>query len=413
MIHIDSMKYSSILKIIVSAFSIIILIAGASSSMADTSNPSGASGCVSLSQYLLWGSVDATTNNEVGALQDYLVSSGLLDSVSVGIGHGIFGHYTEAAVKLFQQNNGIAPTGTVGPITRAKIAALTCGSASAQSSSSAATGSTTPASAESVVSTSTPVSPAQSSNAQSIQLLSPNGGESIAIGKAYTITWTSSNIGNTPVSLYLETKGQSGDVEVYKPIATDLQGAQYVWNVDNSITPDTYLIKIVTDPTGATPPVEDESDAVFSIIPAVTQVETSGGGGGGSSTGPSAGTPAILALNPSSGPVGTVVTVSGSGFSPSDTVNFSWGVINTTSSDGATLTFTVPSSIAPQCDPTQGCPAIIQDVSPGSYQVSVTAASGVSNTVSFNVTDDSGESAVIEAVHGFFDSLGKWLFSSH
>jgi len=79
--------------------------------------------CVSLVYNLRYQSRDITTNGEVSTLQDFLQSKGYLNSEPTGY----FGLLTLKAAKDFQSANGIQPTGYVGPITRAKIAALTCG----------------------------------------------------------------------------------------------------------------------------------------------------------------------------------------------------------------------------------------------------------------------------------------------
>src|SRR3989338_10665024 len=64
--------------------------------------------------------------------------------------------------------------------------------------------------------------------------------------------------------------------------------------------------------------------------------------------------PTISSLQPTSGPIGTTVTITGSGFtSTGNTVNFGNGVIqkNVSSFDGKTVTFTIPSYISPYCPP--------------------------------------------------------------
>lgn len=82
-----------------------------------------ASSCVSLqSSSLRYKSRDINTNGEVSTLQDFLQSQNYLNSEPTGY----FGILTFKAVKDFQSANGISPTGYVGPITRAKISAMTC-----------------------------------------------------------------------------------------------------------------------------------------------------------------------------------------------------------------------------------------------------------------------------------------------
>src|SRR3989344_1050140 len=84
-------------------------------------NPT-ASDCVALQNNLRYRDRDINKNGEVSTLQDFLQSEGYLNSEPTGY----FGLLTFKAVKDFQKANGISPTGYVGPITRAKIKALTC-----------------------------------------------------------------------------------------------------------------------------------------------------------------------------------------------------------------------------------------------------------------------------------------------
>lgn len=66
---------------------------------------------------------DSQTNNEVSALQDFLNVEGYLASQPTGF----FGLATLNAVKKFQSASGFVATGYVGPLTRAKINAMSCG----------------------------------------------------------------------------------------------------------------------------------------------------------------------------------------------------------------------------------------------------------------------------------------------
>ena len=96
----------------------------------------------------------------------------------------------------------------------------------------------------------------------------------------------------------------------------------------------------------------------------------------------------ILSLSPSSGPPGTSVTITGTGFTPTaNTVAFGNGVIPNLSSNGTILIFTVPTTLIPACAyTTPPCPFALVITSPGTYGVSVTNASGSSNSVTFVVT---------------------------
>lgn len=99
-------------------------------------------------------------------------------------------------------------------------------------------------------------------------------------------------------------------------------------------------------------------------------------------------TPVISYLNPSSGPVGTTVTVVGNGFSAQgNTVHFGNGIIaNLSSNDGRSVSFVVPSQLVGYGS---------QAVALGSYPVSVTNAAGyTSPSVPFVVTGYGGSTVV-------------------
>ena len=117
--------------------------------------------------------------------------------------------------------------------------------------------------------------------------------------------------------------------------------------------------------------------------------------------------PYINSINPTSGTVGSTVTIMGSGFSAiGNTVFFSGGAIqnvpaftlpsynngivcqnypNCTAQQQ--MTFTVPSSVAPYCQPGYACAQYMRLVTPGTYPVYVTNSAGTSNTYNFTVLD--------------------------
>ncbi|MBI5004551.1 peptidoglycan-binding protein [Candidatus Kaiserbacteria bacterium] len=102
----------------------------------------------------------------------------------------------------------------------------------------------------------------------------------------------------------------------------------------------------------------------------------------GSST--TAGTPTISYLAPVSGPVGTTVTIYGTNFSQwGNTVRFGNGAItNVASTNGTTITFTVPTYLSPYCPLNYACAMYAQVVSPGVYPVSVINGNGLSSNAS-------------------------------
>ncbi len=78
--------------------------------------------CVAPSVDVKYGSRDILTKGGVSLLQKVLNEKGYLNSTPTGY----FGLLTLSAVKKFQIANGISGTGYVGPLTRTKIAKLSC-----------------------------------------------------------------------------------------------------------------------------------------------------------------------------------------------------------------------------------------------------------------------------------------------
>ena len=102
----------------------VMLIPGLSFAQVPDPDPNSSTDqCVTIVNNLRYRDRDIYKNGEVSTLQDFLQSKGYLNSEPTGY----FGLLTFKAVKDFQNANYITPTsGYVGPITRAKIKALTC-----------------------------------------------------------------------------------------------------------------------------------------------------------------------------------------------------------------------------------------------------------------------------------------------
>jgi hypothetical protein len=100
--------------------------------------------------------------------------------------------------------------------------------------------------------------------------------------------------------------------------------------------------------------------------------------------------PIIVSLAPTSGSVGTKVTIYGIGFAATDTVELDGntaGAMEGLSSNGTMITFTVPTVVGPYCRPGYMCAQYLRDIMPDTYQVSViTNDGGDSNTLPFTVT---------------------------
>ncbi|MFA6515436.1 MAG: PKD domain-containing protein [Candidatus Paceibacterota bacterium] len=101
--------------------------------------------------------------------------------------------------------------------------------------------------------------------------------------------------------------------------------------------------------------------------------------------------PYISSISTSSGRVGTQVTIYGRGFNntySSNTINFGLGIIpNAYSSDGTSMTFTIPTYTNSACLYTTPTCVIPQyQIIPGTYPIFVTNINGTSNVVYFTVT---------------------------
>jgi hypothetical protein len=97
--------------------------------------------------------------------------------------------------------------------------------------------------------------------------------------------------------------------------------------------------------------------------------------------------PLILSVYPASGPVGTLITVSGRGFDPLDNrINFGGGaILGNASVDADTIVFAVPEYLLPGCY-LAGCRRPNLEVTPGTYGLSVTNSKGTSDGLDFLVT---------------------------
>lgn len=105
--------------------STLCVSAQVATSIPDNEDP--ASMCITIPVRIQYQSKDYGTTSYVTLLQDFLHENNYLTSLPTGF----FGAATVKAVKVFQKANGISETGSLGPITRAKIASITgCNSSS-------------------------------------------------------------------------------------------------------------------------------------------------------------------------------------------------------------------------------------------------------------------------------------------
>lgn len=192
--------------------------------------------CLDLQYNMSYRSRDARSNGEVSDLQDFLNTNGYLSVEPTGY----FGVATIAAVKKFQSailgaTSSTPGYGGIGPKSRAKIKAMTCGGNSI---------STTTATIISTQSTtSVPIIPAVVGVAPSISILSPSNGERIEAGTDYMVRWSTSNFpANTPVTITLL---DEAGIFTKNNVAVDTTNDGYEsWRVPATLPNSNYRIRV-------------------------------------------------------------------------------------------------------------------------------------------------------------------------
>jgi peptidoglycan hydrolase-like protein with peptidoglycan-binding domain len=411
---------------------------------ANASSALASNNCVDITSNLYLGASDYFfSGSNVAKLQNFLISRGYLHVNATGF----YGVLTFGAVRDFQRDNGIWAIGGAGPLTRAHILAMTCGTAVPPVSAAPAITSLAPASGA----TGTTVT-VYGSGFDSNTTVSFGGG--IAVGpyvqviNSGTLTFrvpqqmvpscayptansqivcmiagmpvtpgtyqifAKNNNGTSNGAMFTVTSGSSAN-----------NGAPVVSGVDSPSTLSVNQNVRATDVTGGGLSYSvvwgDEnqhgqtsaalSPATATFVQSATfnhsysQVGTysprfSVRGSNGLATEVSATvsvqssgqiqSPVITSISPLSGPYGTVVTVYGSGFSRYDnSISYAGrtSIVNGVESvNGSSLQFTIP---ATPCSSGMMCAQVVMQ--PGTYPVSVSNQNGTSNSLNFMLTSGS------------------------
>lgn len=289
------------------------------------------------------------SSQSIVALQEYLAAEGYFSATATGY----FGPLTARAVIAMQRAAGLPATGYFGPLSRAWIAKH-CGNAGA-------------------------------SSAVTIYSITPKSGP---VGTSVTLDGFGFTDDNTIHfgSGVIAHIARGSSVAIACTTDPNCRGG-----IHQSLT--------FTVPAGLDPACRQSNPPCMVASRQTTPgsydvwVENSNGKSAAvrfTVTGASASGPSISAISPISGPVGTSVTLRGSGFRSGDIVMFDIGGIKnpTVSSDGTQLTFTIPGSIGPYCAPNMMCAMYLKQVTAGTYSVYIKdEAGGVdSNKVQFMVT---------------------------
>ncbi len=335
-----------------------------------TSTSSSSAGCLSFTDNMGIGS----SGGQVAALQNFLNGNGSMSYPSTGY----FGSITYAAVMKFQAAYGIPNTGFVGPLTRAEISTLSCDS----------------------------VPP---TGGVSISNVSPAVGP---IGTVVTLTGFGFTQNNNTVDFAGGAIGglsSSGGIAIACTTSPScVPGIRQTL----SFTIPSYVGPYC--PTGIMCPMIPSR----LLLPGTYPLTVTNANGASNSvnltvTGGTTNAVSISNISPSSGPVGTMVTISGTGFAGDNTVYFASGAVQHVAmiqplySTGfacsgypncvmpqETMNFTIPSSVAPYCAPGMMCAQYMQLITPGTYPLYIMNANGTSNTVYLTVTAASASSAL-------------------
>lgn len=200
-------------------------------------------------------------------------------------------------------------------------------------------------------------------------ITSVSGPTNLSTGQqgTWTMTVNTNGTSNTTISAYW---GDTGNGYVNQAAPQTVYNSQTVTFTHAYVNPGTYTLTFTVSNSNG------QSNSYTSTV----YVTGSGYNNG-------YGTPSISYLSPSSGYVGSQVTIYGSNFSTggSYTIYFGSGAIQNVYSNGSSITFTVPSYTTPYCTPGLYCGVEPTQVTPGTYNVSVMDSYGTSNTVPFTV----------------------------
>ncbi len=327
--------------------------------------------CVDLKNNFRLGATDFVTAGEVSALQGFLYPRYLAVQPT-----GRFLGMTQSAVIAFQRDQGISPvSGIVGPLTRAKIRDLTCGSSG---STSAPVSNPTPAPAPAPLPTPVTTIPGEALTIASLDPASARVGQTVII--------RGNNFFRPETKLLFDGMSIPG-----RPVYERASGAfnsAFQFTVPSSIVIECVRVK-PTDPCPLAP--------ARLVTPGVYQITVENNLGrasvnftvlGANDIAPKI---EITALSPSSGSIGTEVVIRGTGLNAgNDEIYFGGSLVSrisgTINEEFGTLRFRVPADITACGVGGQNlCRIASRPVTPGTYEVAVVNRNGTSNRVNFTV----------------------------
>ena len=265
---------------------------------------------------------------------------------------GFYGSITAKAVANFQASHGIAALGIVGPLTRAAIATASCNGG---------------------------VVPPQAT-APVIYRITPTSGP---LGTTISITGFGFTNDNTihfgyGATLHVPITSSLAIACTTDPSCHGGINQTLTFVVPDTLNPACYysnprcmIASQQTQPGPYDITVENTNGTSNTMQFTVTGSQTAA--------------PLINSISPSAGAIGTTVTLTGSNFTSDSILYFGNGSITPASNNGTSMTFVVPQYLSPYCAPGMMCAQWVQQVTAGTYNVSIKTASGTSNTATFTV----------------------------
>jgi peptidoglycan hydrolase-like protein with peptidoglycan-binding domain len=346
-----------------------------------------------------------STGEDVITLQQILQNQGY----AVGTVDGVYGYNTERAVSNYQSSHGLNPTGIADLQTLNSLVSATATTNTYITSPYTTTpynNSTSSSCIPTILNGVTTNNCGSYYNSPTTYYnpTTPNY-NSTGLYPTYntgtTVSATSSVSGSQTLNI-----GQQGSwtVTVYNTYNASLGNLLYSVNWGDAQYGDTYGSITSPQPSATFTHVYTQAetyDPIFTVTTNVGQVVTQTNLSvtvSGNSNYYGYSIPTISYLSPSSGIVGTQVTVFGTGFgyngcngsscgNYTNTVNFGGTTIpNVYSYNGTSLTFSVPSTVNNNCQVAgQYCNQNYTQLTPGTYPVSITNQNGTSNSILFTV----------------------------
>ncbi len=198
-------------------------------------DPTGSQACAIINNNLKYGTRDSSGATDISILQDFLNTKNYLTAQPTGF----FGRATLIAVKAFQKDNNISPTGYVGSLTRAKIKQIDCAEATtgpvATSTNYSLAGTTTPTStptnvvflqAPSAGSTDS-ASISTASLTDAIPLTYSKLPKVLLAGQTYSVTWSNYDAPSANYNIFLYSPSNE-----IKPSLTENYSSVFLGYVD-------------------------------------------------------------------------------------------------------------------------------------------------------------------------------------